>query len=240
MGIEGHKSVPEPTLRRLPLYHRYLRKLAESGRETVSCTDVAQELRLDATQIRKDFEAAGIEGRPRVGYILVDLIDGIEQFLGWKNVQETVLVGVGNLGSALLGYHKFAQCGLNIVAAFDADPAKIGTEVHGKQVFAIKELASVARQRGVLIGIITVPGPGAQVVADLMVHGGIRAIWNFAPIQLRVPEQIIVHNEDLYCSLASLCQKLAKALRAYPAPLPLRAAHTGPANLSRSSYTSSI
>jgi redox-sensing transcriptional repressor len=206
------RTVPEPTLRRLPLYHRYLRKLEAARRENVSCTDIGLELNLDATQIRKDFEAAGIEGRPRVGYVLCDLIDGIERFLGWKHVQETFLVGAGSMGAALLGYKRFEQCGLNIVAAFDADPAKIGATVHGKHVYAIDELVGQARQRGILIGIITVPAPATQGAADLLVQGGIRAIWNFAPVQLRVPETIIVHNEDLYCSLASLSQKLAKAL----------------------------
>ncbi|HSA03551.1 MAG TPA: redox-sensing transcriptional repressor Rex, partial [Candidatus Paceibacterota bacterium] len=116
MGVESSKTVPEPTLRRLPLYHRYLLQLDKLGRENVSCTDIGLELKLDPTQIRKDFEAAGIEGRPRVGYVLTHLIDGIERFLGWKNVQETFLVGVGSMGAALLGYKKFERCGLNIVA----------------------------------------------------------------------------------------------------------------------------
>lgn len=218
MGNTSYRTVPEPTLRRLPLYHRYLQKLGESGREFVSCTDISHELKLDATQIRKDFEAAGIEGRPRVGYVLCDLIDSLEQFLGWKQVHEAFLVGVGSMGSALLGYRKFEQCGLNIVASFDADPTKAGTRIHGKQVYPIDQLVGRARQMGVLIGIITVPAPAAQGVADLMAQSGIRAIWNFAPVQLRVPERIIVHNEDLYCSLAFLSQKLAKALRTHPAP----------------------
>lgn len=218
MSVNAYRTVPEPALRRLPLYHRCLRKLEESGREYVSCTDISHELKLDATQIRKDFEAAGIEGRPRVGYVLRDLIDSLERFLGWKQVRQAFLVGVGSMGSALLGYRKFEQCGLNIAASFDADPAKAGTRIHGKQVYPLAQLAPRARQTGVLIGIITVPASAAQGVADLMVQGGIRAIWNFAPVQLRVPERIIVHNEDLYCSLVSLSQKLARALRAHPAP----------------------
>jgi redox-sensing transcriptional repressor len=212
------KSVPEPTLRRLPLYHRFLKEMAAAGRENISCTDIGLDLKLDPTQVRKDLEAAGIEGRPRVGYVLCDLIYGIEHFLGWNNVHETFLVGAGSMGAALLGYKKFEQCGLSIVAAFDADPLKAGTRIHGKRVLPISQLVELASRMHILIGIITVPAAAAQNVAELMVQGGIRAIWNFAPIRLRIAEPIIVHNEDLYCSLASLSQKLAKTLRAIAEP----------------------
>jgi redox-sensing transcriptional repressor len=212
------KLVPEPTLRRLPLYHRFLKELSETGRESVSCPEVGSHLKLDATQIRKDLEAAGIEGRPRVGYAVWDVIRGIEQFLGWNNVHETFLVGAGSLGAALLGYRKFEQCGLNIVAAFDTDPERIGTQIHGKHVLPLNELIGLARRMHVLIGIVTVPAPAAQSVAELMVRGGIRAIWNFAPIRLRVPDSIILHSEDLYCSLALLSQRLANTLEASRSP----------------------
>jgi redox-sensing transcriptional repressor len=121
------------------------------------------------------------------------------------------------MGSALLGYRKFEECGLKIVAAFDSDPAKIGRKIHGKHVLALNKLADLTQRMHVLIGIITVPAAEAQAVADALVAGGVRAIWNFAPVRLRVPEPIIVHNEDLYCSLASLSQKLAQALEANPA-----------------------
>jgi redox-sensing transcriptional repressor len=157
-------------------------------------------------------EAAGIAGRPRIGYVLDDVIDGLESFLGWKNVTEAFLVGAGSMGSALLGYRKFEQCGLKIVAAFDSDSSKVGRRIHGKQVLALGKLADLARRMHILIGIVTVPAAQAQEIADLMIEGGIRAIWNFAPVRLRVPEHVIVHNEDLYCSLASLSQKLAKTL----------------------------
>jgi redox-sensing transcriptional repressor len=210
------KPVPEPTLRRLPLYHRFLKEVEAGGRESISCTDIGLHLKLDPTQVRKDLQAAGIEGRPRIGYALCDVVNGIEQFLGWKNVHETFLVGAGSMGAALLGYKKFEQCGLNIVAAFDADPLKAGTQIHGKRVLPLEQLVDLAQRMHILMGIITVPAAAAQGVAELMVRGGIRALWNFAPIRLRVPDHIIVHNEDLYCSLASLSQKLAKALQAYP------------------------
>jgi redox-sensing transcriptional repressor len=208
------RTVSEPTLKRLPLYHRFLKEWQAAARETVSCTDIGADLDLDPTQVRKDLEAVGIVGRPRIGYMLANVIEGLEQFLGWKNTNDAFLVGAGSMGSALLGYHKFEQCGLKIVAAFDLDPSKIGTRIHGKHVLLLSKLPDLARRMHILIGIITVPAAEAQAVADLMVAGGIRAIWNFAPVHLRVPEPVIVHNEDLYCSLASLSQKLFHSLSA--------------------------
>lgn len=216
MIVDHAKSVPEPTLRRLPLYHRYLKGVQEHGSEYISCTAIGLELKLDPTQVRKDLEATGAVGRPKVGYPLMPLMQAIEAFLGWNNTNEAFLVGAGSMGAALLGYRKFEECGLKIVAAFDADPAKIGTQIHDKPVLPMDKLANLAMRMHILIGIITVPAPAAQGVADQMVEGGIRAIWNFAPIRLRMPEGVIVHNEDLYCSLASLSQKLAKALAGQP------------------------
>jgi redox-sensing transcriptional repressor len=210
-------AVPEPTLKRLPLYHRWVKQLEQQGRQSISCTDIGAELKLDPTQVRKDLESAGIGGRPRVGYSVRSVVNGIEQFLGWNLTNEAFLVGAGSLGSALLGYRKFEECGLKIVAAFDRDPSKVGGTIHGKHVLPLGKLSALARRMHVIIGIITVPPDAAQEIADLMAVGGIRAIWNFAPIQLRVPEGVIVHNEDLYVSLAALSQKLGRELR-NPAP----------------------
>ncbi len=231
MAPDTAKAVPEPTLKRLPLYHRFLKEWRQAGKESVSCTDIGEELKLDPTQVRKDLEAAGISGRPRIGYATVAVVDGIELFLGWKKVSEAFLVGAGSMGSALLGYRKFEECGLKIVAAFDRDPGKIGRKIHGKHVLALDKLADLTRRMHILIGIITVPAAEAQAVADVLVAGGVRAIWNFAPIRLRVPEHLILHNEDLYCSLASLSQKLAQALEANPAEAaPVRKTRTATFN----------
>ena len=121
-GGASPKTVPEPTLKRLPLYHRFLKEWQAAGHETVSCTDIGQDLGLDPTQVRKDLESVGVAGRPRVGYVLTNLTDGLETFLGWNNINDAFLVGAGSMGSALLGYRKFEQCGLKIVTAFDLDP----------------------------------------------------------------------------------------------------------------------
>jgi redox-sensing transcriptional repressor len=229
MNAELTRTVSEATLKRLPLYHRFLKELLQSGQEAVSCTDIGAELKLDPTQVRKDLEAAGVSGRPRIGYATAAVVDGIEGFLGWKKVSEAFLVGAGSMGSALLGYRKFEECGLKIVAAFDRDPAKIGRKIHGKHVLALNKLADLTERMHVLIGIITVPAAEAQAVADALVAGGVRAIWNFAPVRLSVPKHIILHNEDFYCSLASLSQKLAQALEVNPAE-PARKTRTATLN----------
>ena len=229
MAPDTAKAVPEPTLKRLPLYHRFLKEWRQAGKESVSCTDIGEELKLDPTQVRKDLEAAGISGRPRIGYATTAVVDGIELFLGWKKVSEAFLVGAVSMGSALLGYRKFEQCGLKIVAAFDTAETRLGTRIHGKHVLPLSKLVDLTRRMHIQIGIITVPAPAAQEIADLMVAGGIRAIWNFAPVRLRLAEHIIVHNEDLHCSLAGLSQKLAQSLAAHPRskPLPARSAGLG-------------
>jgi redox-sensing transcriptional repressor len=211
-----NKTVSAPTLKRLPLYHRFLKELAEAGRISFSCTDIGEEMDLDPTQVRKDLQSVGIVGRPRVGYVLANVVPFLEEFLGWHNVHDAFLAGAGSMGSALLGYRKFEQCGLNIVTAFDIDPEKIGSRIKGKQVLPLDKLASLASRMHVWMGIITVPAAEAQAVADLMVEGGIRAIWNFAPVRLRVPGHIIVRNEDLFCSLAELSQKLSESLKGGP------------------------
>jgi redox-sensing transcriptional repressor len=211
--LDEAKVVSEPALKRLPLYHRFLKEWQAGGHPTVSCTDIGADLDLDATQVRKDLESVGVVGRPRIGYLVSNVLDELEMFLGWKNLNDAFLVGAGSMGSALLGYRKFEQCGLKIVAAFDLDPSKIGTVIHAKHVLTLDKLPNLARRMHILIGIITVPATEAQAVADLMAAGGIRAIWNFAPVRLRVPPHVIVHNEDLYCSLAALSQKLFKTLQ---------------------------
>ena len=206
------KGAPEPTLRRLPLYYRLLKQMRDAGRSGISCTLIGSELKLDATQVRKDIEMTGTVGRPKVGYDINELINAIERFLGWDVTTEAFLVGAGSLGEALLGYPGFADCGLSIVAAFDVDPNKCHRVIHGKHVRHISKMPGLMRRMRVRFGIITVPASEAQQAAELLVEGGALAIWNFAPAKIRVPERVIVTNEDLYCSLAVLSQKMTRKL----------------------------
>ena len=191
-----------------------LHEMLAAGAPYVSCSTLGRALNLDPTQVRKDIEATGIIGKPKVGYPLAALIQRIEDFLGWNNAKEAFLVGAGSLGSALLGYERFRQFGLNIVAAFDADPAKVGQRIHGKEVLPLDKLPELARQMHIHLGVIATPAAAAQGTAELMISGGIRAIWNFAPVHLRVPDFVILQSEDLYYSLASLSFKLAQRILA--------------------------
>jgi redox-sensing transcriptional repressor len=176
----------------------------------VSCSYIGAQLGFDPTQVRKDLAVTGVTGRPKVGYEVPALIDAIESFLGWNNLRQAFLVGVGSLGAALLGYDRFNRYGLSIVAAFDSDPQKIDQEIHGKPIVAMEKLADLAQRMHVHLGILTVPAEAAQECADAMIRGGIRAIWNFAPITLDTPDDVIVQNEDMFASLAVLSSKLAE------------------------------
>ncbi len=213
--IRPHE-IPEASLRRLPIYYRSLQQMMIAGVAQVSCAELARVLGLDPTQVRKDIEMTGIVGKPRVGYPLGDLVRWIENFLGWNRPKEAVLVGAGSLGSALLGYEKFRSHGMKIVAAFDVDPEKIGQRIHGREVQPLMFLPDFVRQTQTLVGVIATPAAVAQSVADLMVSGGIRAIWNFAPAHVQVPERVILQNEDLYHSLASLSFKLESRMGVTP------------------------
>lgn len=205
------KMVSEATLRRLPAYLQVLKQLRNGGRDVVSCPHLGRELKLDPTQIRKDLAATGITGRAKVGYEVNQLMESIETFLGWKRGNEAFLVGVGNLGRALLGYPGFSENGLNIVAAFDTDPGLVDTEVCGRSVLAVEKLVDLCHRMHVSIGIIAVPAESAQDIADRMVLGGITGIWNFTPAVLNIPGDIIVENVQLTTSLAVLTSKLRLA-----------------------------
>ncbi len=206
--IQG--GIPQPSLWRLPQYHHYLNDLKAKGISRVSCSLIGRDLNCVPVQVRKDLQYTGIVGKPKTGYDVAELIQVIETFLGWNNVNEAFLVGAGNLGTALLGHERFSNFGLRIVAAFDTSPEKIGEWIHGKMVLPLDKLADLAQRMKIHLGIITAPSEYAQYVADQMVEGGIQAIWNFAPVRLKLSPQIIVHNEDLYSSLASLSWKLAQ------------------------------
>ncbi len=202
------KTAGVPTLKRLPLYLRLLRQMKETGEEYASGAVVAKELGLDPIVVRKDLAITGAVGRPRLGFQMEEIITAIEKFLGWSNTSDAFLVGVGNLGTALLGYQGFEQHGMRIVAAFDADPKLIGQTIHGKTILDIKKLPSLAKRMHIQVGILTATASVAQGIADVMVEGGIRGIWNFTPAKLTVPEHVTLQREDLASSLAVLSHRL--------------------------------
>ncbi len=206
-------NVSKATIGRMPAYLRYLKEKEVAGEKTISSTAIAEDLRLNAVQVRKDLAViSSVAGKPKLGFEIRELIRDINRFLGYDNVTEAVLVGAGGLGSALAGYGGFKNYGLNIVAAFDKSPERIGRTINGVKIFDAKDLTHTVRRLNVLIGIIAVPGPAAQEVADELVAGGVRAIWNFAPAHLALPPDIAVKNEDMAASLAILSKRLAEIL----------------------------
>jgi redox-sensing transcriptional repressor len=204
-------------VRRLPSYLQLLRVLQAEGREHVSGTVLASVHNLEPVIVRKDLATTGITGTPRIGFRVTELIAAIEHFLGWDNETKAILVGTGNLGSALLGYRGFENFGLHIIAAFDRDPKKIGQWVHGYKVQSINQLTGFGRSSRVLLGVLAVPAEAAQPAADRMIAAGIRGIWNFTPVKLQVPGNVVTEKEDLAEGLALLSHRMQHLSR--PAPL---------------------
>lgn len=204
------RQLGTPALKRLPLYLRQLIIMREEGECFASGAVVAKLLDLDPIVVRKDLAQTGVRGRPRVGFPISELIERIEQLFGVDSDMTAVLVGVGKLGSALLCYPDFRKQGLTIVAAFDAAPERCDIMVDGIPVFPVHRLTESVLSIKAKIGILTVPAEQAQRVADQMVVGGIKAIWNFTPTQISVPEGVIIKREDLAISLAVLIHRLSE------------------------------
>ncbi len=202
--MSKQKISAAPSIRRLPSYLHIIRQAQTDGYEFISGTVIAQELNLEPIQVRKDLAITGIVGKPKRGYPVVALIAAIEHFLGWDTLKNAVIVGAGNLGTALSGYQQFQYHVLNIVAAFDNDPAKTGGKIHGVPVFSVDTLPMQIRNLDVTIAVLTVPSPCAQELADTLVSAGIKAIWNFTNVKLRVPDTVVVQREDLTSGYAML------------------------------------
>lgn len=202
------KTVPEPTLKRLPAYLHYLQKAREEGVLNISAPAISKVLNCDPTQVVKDISFTGAKGKPRLGYNTYELIHAIESFLGFHRTNEAFLVGAGNLGSALMSYQYLKSFGLKIVAAFDIDPEKIGKQKGKINVLHIDKLQDLAPRLKIQIGILTTPVEVAQEVAEKMVKCGIKAIWNLTPLNLSLPEHIIVQNTSMYSNVVVLLKKL--------------------------------
>jgi len=201
-------KVPEPTLRRLPWYLSNIKLMKEKGEQYVSSTQISKEINIDASQIAKDLSYVNISGRTRVGYNIDALIEVLESFLGFTNMHKAFLFGVGSLGAALLrdsGLHHF---GLEIVAAFDVNPELVGKDLNGIPIFHSDDFEAKMKEYDVNIGVLTVPINVAQEITNKMVDGGIKAVWNFTPFRIRVPENIVVQNTSLYAHLAVMFNRL--------------------------------
>lgn len=198
-------GIPIPTLYRLPIYYHCLMAAIQEGEEFVSSLELGQVAGANPEQVRKDLGFLEGQGRSRVGYDARKLAATIEDYLGLMNDKEAVLVGAGNLGRALAMYD-FTRYGLKIVVLFDKDPQKIGKKVGDLHVLSVQKLGNLAKRMGIRIGIITTPPGSAQEVADIMVANGIKAIWNFSTLRLKVPSDVMVRNVDLSSELVIISQ----------------------------------
>lgn len=204
-----NENASKSTLKRLPFYLDLLKQKKEQSIEYISSSQIAKELGLHDVQVRKDLATASkLGGKPKVGYEINELIRDIEEYLGCYNTNKAVLVGVGSLGKALLGYKGFKNYGLEIVGAFDSYSGIIGEKIKGVVVHSLDSLPSFIEENNIHIGIITVPVEHAQEVCDKLVSCGVQAIWNFAPSILNVPEGIFIQTENMASSLAVLTRHL--------------------------------
>jgi redox-sensing transcriptional repressor len=197
-------AVPQAVVSRLSLYLRELQHLLRDGKETTSSTQLGRLLGFTDAQVRKDLAYFGQFGYPGIGYRCDELVVAIKRILGTDQDWPIALVGVGNLGRALMGYRGFQQQGFRLVAAFDVDPAKVGSDVDGIRVYSLAEMPQVVQRYSIKLAILSVPGPAAQEVADQLLSAGLRGLLNFAPVTLNLPEDVQIVAVDLAIELEQL------------------------------------
>ena len=214
-------DVPDATVARLPVYLRALSALADAGRTTVSSEGLAAASGVGSAKLRKDLSYLGSYGTRGVGYDVQELVLHISRALGLGQRWSVVLVGVGNLGQALAGYHGFDDRGFRIAALLDVDPGRTGEVVAGLPIRPLDELAQVVQEQDVSIGLIATPAHAAQEVCDRLVAAGVSSILNFAPTVLQVPDGVDVRRVDLSNELQILSfhehRKAAAAEQGVPA-----------------------
>lgn len=199
-----NQSIPTPSLKRLPMYYRELKRAIESGIRFMNSSQLGKALGIPPTQVRKDLSYIAEQGRPGVGYNTQTLANTLEVFLGLPLPKKAVLAGVGNLATALIQFPGFQHYGIDIVYLFDNDPGKVGQQLGGRSIYHSHDMAEMIHEQNIPIGIITTPSVAAQNVADTMIEGGIKSIWNFAPITVHAPRNVFVLNQDLTVEMAIL------------------------------------
>ena len=203
-------NVTKATLGRLPQYLQFLNGLPPGQYDHISATTIAKMLSLGEVQVRKDLATVSGLGKPKVGYRTSELITDLEDALGCKKLTPAILVGAGKLGRALLDYNGFEEYGVQITAAFDCNEQVLRMNKTSKEILPISSLKKYCTENSIRIGIITVGSGSAQDVCDQMLEAGITAIWNFAPCQLKVPDNVLVKQENLALSLAHLNSQISK------------------------------
>ena len=200
--------ISKATLGRLPHYLEHLRKMHKKNEMYISATIIAKDLCLGEVQVRKDLNAVSGAGKPKIGYEIEELIKSIESVLGYDNLTNAVLVGAGQLGKALLNYAGFEEFGVKIMAAFDIIVKEPQLKKNQKQILPMEQFGEYCKNNNVKIGIISVNSEASQDICDMMIANGISAIWNFTPVNLYVPNGILLKQENLALSLAYLNNQL--------------------------------
>ena len=202
--MKEKEAISIATFKRLPLYLRILKEKKKNNIENIPSTVFAKELNFTSIQVRKDLaKISDNEGKAGIGFNVDELIKNIEELLGVNNNRDAIIVGAGSLGKALLNYKNFGK-EINMIMAFDNDKRKCDN----KKIFYIDKMEELIKRFNIKIAIITTPEESAQEVCDKLVECGIKAIWNFAPVTLKVKENVIIRNEDLATSLLILLKKL--------------------------------
>lgn len=210
---EPENSVPKAVVNRLSLYLRELQHAVNSGHETTSSSQLGSLLGFSDAQVRKDLAYFGQFGYPGIGYRCEELIAAIRKILGTDRQWHIAVVGVGNLGRALLGYKGFLQQGFELVAAFDVDRDRVGTKIEGVDVFHLDQLTEIAKAKNIKLAMIAVPSPAAQQVADRIVEAGIEGVVNFAPVTIALPDHVSQVGVDLAIELEQLAFSALKRAR---------------------------
>ncbi|WP_240377479.1 redox-sensing transcriptional repressor Rex [Bacillus piscicola] len=211
MNIDEQK-IPQATAKRLPLYYRFLEHLHASGKQRVSSTELSDAVKVDSATIRRDFSYFGALGKKGYGYNVQYLLSFFRKTLNQEEVTKVFLVGVGNLGTALLRYNFAKRDNTQIVAAFDVNEAIVGKEVGGVEVYHIRDIEAVKEEKDATVAILTVPSTAAQLTAESLVEAGVKGILNFTPARITIPEHIRIHHIDLSVEL----QTLVYFLKHYP------------------------
>src|SRR5689334_15334303 len=208
--VDRIETPPDVVIRRLPLYARSLRYLLDEDIRSVSSQELGERINVTAAQIRKDLSYFGEFGKQGIGYDVEKLLHQIERILGLNQEWPVALIGIGHLGEAIARYEGFRRQGIRIAALFDSEPSKIGSEINGMTIMADAQLERVMREQGIRLAILAVPASRAQEVADLLVAAGVRAILNYAPVVIQVPEGVWVRHIDPVAVLHSMTYYLAR------------------------------
>lgn len=209
--LNSSNAVPEPALRRLPWYLAYVKLLKAQGETMVSSTNIAKSTGVDSALVAKDLSYVSIVGKTRVGYEVAEMVDVLEDFLGFNETHKAYIFGVGNLGAALMQDKGLSQYGLDIVGGFDINEDLVGEVIGGSPVYHLSELQT-RKEPDVSIGILTVPVDVAQEVTDILVESGIRAIWNFTPFRIIVPKEVVVQNTSIYSHLSVMFHRIGEVI----------------------------